>query len=388
MAKASSRSPDRVTSGLSNPVPARCRDFSERFPLDREDKALAEYRPLGRTDLRVSAICLGTMTWGQQNTEAEAHAQMDMALDHGINFFDTAEIYSIPPKAETQGSTERFIGNWLALRGTRDRVILASKVAGRGNSYLRPESGPTRLDRANITQAVEASLTRLRTDYIDLYQLHWPDRPAQLFGAGGNAYRLQEAPDEVPIEETLGALADLVQAGKIRHIGLSNETAWGTMKFIAGAEAGIGPRVASIQNAYNLVNRSFETGLAEIAMREQVGLLAYSPLGQGYLTGKYLGGARPLGARTTLFERGQRYEKPGCEEAIRAYVALAAEFGLDAATFALAFVTSRPFVTSNIIGATSMEQLRVALASESVTFTAEMEERVDALFQLHGSPAP
>ncbi|HTI03230.1 MAG TPA: aldo/keto reductase [Acidisoma sp.] len=349
---------------------------------------MAEYRLLGRTDLRVSAICLGTMTWGQQNTEAEGHAQMDMALDRGINFFDTAEMYSIPPRAETQGSTERIIGNWFAKRGTRNRVILASKVAGRGNGYLRPDGKLTRLDRTNITHAVEGSLTRLQTDYIDLYQLHWPDRQVQIFGAGGNVFQPRDWSDEVPIEETLGVLQDLVTEGKIRHIGLSNETAWGTMKFLAASDAGHGPRVASIQNAYNLVNRTYETGLAEISMREQVGLLAYSPLGQGYLTGKYQHGARPAGARTTLFERGQRYEKPGVEEAIDAYLALARDFYLDPATLALAFVTSRPFVTSNIIGATTMEQLKVALDSEEVQITSELEERINAIFQVHGSPAP
>ncbi len=350
---------------------------------------MAEYRLLGRTDLRVSAICLGTMTWGQQNTEAEGHAQMDLALDYGINFFDTAELYSIPPKRETTGSTERIIGSWFKSRGTRDRIILASKVAGRGNtSCIRPGDAPARLNREQITFAVEESLKRLQTDYIDLYQLHWPDREVQIFGAGGNAFQPKDQSDEVPVEETLGVLQDLVTAGKIRHIGLSNETAWGTMRFLQASEAGHGPRVASIQNAYNLINRTYETGLAEISMREQIGLLAYSPLGQGYLTGKYQNGARPAGARTTLFNRGQRYEKPGVEEAIAAYMALAADFGLDPATLALAFVTTRPFVTSNIIGATTMEQLRVALASEAVKITPEMEEKIDGLFQIHGSPAP
>jgi aryl-alcohol dehydrogenase-like predicted oxidoreductase len=350
---------------------------------------LAEYRPLGRTDLRVSAICLGTMTWGQQNTEAEGHAQMDMALDRGINFFDTAEMYSIPPRAETQGSTERIIGTWFRSRGTRDSVILASKVSGRSTAaWMRPDGQGCRLDRANITYAVEASLRRLQTDYIDLYQLHWPDRPIPLFGSGGNAYRPHDSADEVPVEETLGALRDLVTAGKIRHIGLSNETAWGTMRFVQAAEAGYGPRVASIQNAYNLVNRTFEIGLAEIAMREQVGLLAYSPLGQGYLTCKYQGGARPPGARTTLFERGQRYEKPGVEETIDEYLALARELEMDPAVLALAFVTTRPFVTSNIIGATSISQLQVALDSEAVRITPEIEARIDAIHQVRGNPAP
>ncbi len=350
---------------------------------------MPEYRPLGRTDLRVSAICLGTMTWGQQNTEAEGHAQMDMALDRGINFFDTAEMYSIPPRAETQGSTERIIGNWFKSRGTRDRVILASKVSGRGTAaWIRPDGQGSRLDRANIEYAIDQSLQRLQTDYIDLYQLHWPDRPMDLFGSGGNVHRVHEPVDEVPIEETLGVLDDLVTAGKIRHVGLSNETAWGTMRFVQAAETGHGPRVVSIQNAYNLVNRTFEIGLAEVALREQVGLLAYSPLGQGYLTGKYQRGARPAGARTTLFERGQRYEKPGVEEAIDKYMALAAELGMDAATLALAFVTTRPFVTSNIIGATSIAQLEVALNSEEVRITPEVEARIDAIHQLHTNPAP
>ena len=350
---------------------------------------MAEYRPLGRTDIRVSAICLGTMTWGQQNTEAEGHAQMDMALDRGINFFDTAEMYSIPPRAETQGSTERIIGTWFKSRGTRDRVVLASKVSGRSTAaWIRPDGKGARLDRANIAYAVEQSLKRLQTDYIDLYQLHWPDRPMDLFGGGGNVFRAHQPVDEVPIEETLGALQDLVVAGKIRHVGLSNETAWGTMRFVQAAEAGHGPRVVSIQNVYNLVSRTFETGLAEVAVREQVGLLAYSPLGQGYLTGKYQGGARPAGARTTLFERGQRYEKPGVAEAIDAYVALARELDMDPVTLALAFVTTRPFVTSNIIGATSLPQLQLALDSEAVRVTPEVEARINALFQLHGSPAP
>jgi aryl-alcohol dehydrogenase-like predicted oxidoreductase len=329
------------------------------------------------------------MTWGQQNTEAEGHAQMDMALDRGLNFFDTAEMYSIPPRAETQGSTERIIGNWFKSRGTRDRVILASKVSGRGTAaWIRPDGKGSRLNRANIEYAIDQSLTRLQTDYIDLYQLHWPDRPVALFGADSNVFRAHEPADEVPIEETLGVLQDLVTAGKIRHVGLSNETAWGTMRFVQAAETGHGPRVVSIQNAYNLVNRTFEIGLAEVAMREQVGLLAYSPLGQGYLTGKYQRGARPAGARTTLFERGQRYEKPGVEEAIDKYMALAAEFGMDAATLALAFVTTRPFVTSNIIGATTMEQLEVALNSEEVRITPEIEARINAIHQLHTNPAP
>jgi aryl-alcohol dehydrogenase-like predicted oxidoreductase len=346
-----------------------------------------ELRQLGRTDLRVSAICLGTMTWGQQNTETEGHAQMDYALGQGVNFFDTAEAYSIPPRPETQGSTERIIGSWFKARKNRDKVILATKVAGRGEmTWLR--GAPTELNASNILAAVEGSLKRLQTDYIDLYQLHWPDRPLPLFADRTTTFRgLPEGPENA-IEETLEVLGRLVKAGKVRHVGLSNETSWGTMRFLSAAEAGKGPRVISIQNAYNLLNRTFEIGLAEIALREQVGLLAYSPLAQGYLTGKYQRGARPPGARTTLFDRGQRYEKPGVEAAIDKYLDLAKEFGLDPAQMALAFVTSRPFVTSNIIGATTMEQLRTDLDSVHVKLSPDVEKRIDALHHERGNLAP
>lgn len=350
---------------------------------------MVEYRKLGRTDVSVSAIALGTMTWGEQNTEAEGHAQLDYAIGRGVNFIDTAEIYSIPPRAGTQGATERIIGSWLAARGNRDKVILATKVSGRSdNNYLRPNGERTQLDRKNIAYAIEGSLKRLRTDYIDLYQLHWPDRSVPLFGAGGTVFRGAPSAPEVPIEETLEALNDLVKAGKVRHIGLSNETAWGVSRFLRAFELGHGPRVVSIQNAYNLLNRTFEIGLAEIAMREQVGLLAYSPLAQGYLSGKYQNGARPPGARSTLFERGQRYEKPGAAQAIDEYLALAREAGIDPAKLALAFVTSRPFVTSNIIGATTLEQLKTDLDSLDVTISPELEERIDAIHQVHSNPAP
>ncbi len=348
-----------------------------------------EYRSLGRTDLAVSAICLGTMTWGQQNTEAEGHAQMDYALDQGINFLDTAELYSIPPKAETQGSTERIIGSWLKARGNRDKVIIASKVVGRTAMDWFRGGRPSKLVRGDILHAIEGSLKRLGTDYIDLYQLHWPDRHVTQWGSNPNRYRHPEpAADEVPIEETLGVLADLVAEGKIRHVGLSNESAWGTMRFVAASEAGKGPRVVSIQNAYNLLNRTFEVNLAEIAMREQVGLLAYSPLAQGYLSGKYQNGARPAGARTTLFKRGDRYETPGAHEAIDDYLAVARDFGLDPSQLALAFVTSRCFVTSNIIGATTLDQLKADIASQDLVITPEIEARLDAVLQRRGNPSP
>jgi aryl-alcohol dehydrogenase-like predicted oxidoreductase len=346
-----------------------------------------DYRLLGRTDLKVSLICLGTMTWGEQNTEADGHAQMDYALDQGINFFDTAEMYSIPPRPETQGSTERIIGSWFKARGSRDKVILASKVLGRSQSdWLRDDKSPTELSRAQIEEAIDKSLKRLQTDYLDLYQIHFPDRPMP-WGSNPTIFRHQEA-ESHPIEETLAIMGDLVKAGKIRHFGLSNESAWGTMTFLKASEARGLPRVQSVQNAYNLPNRTYEVALAEVSMREDVGLLAYSPLAQGYLSGKYLDGARPAGARSTLFKRGQRYETPGAEQAIRKYVALAREVGLDPAQMALAFVSSRPFVHSNIIGATTMEQLRTDIASIHVKMTPELEERIDAIHLVHCNPCP
>ena len=350
-----------------------------------------EYRQLGRTDLKVSAICLGTMTWGEQNTEAEGHEQMDYALAQGVNFFDTAELYSIPPKPETQGSTERIIGSWFRARGNRDKVILASKIVGRsGNSWFRDDGGATRVNRKQIEEAVDKSLKRLQTDYIDLYQIHFPERPMPW---GSNPTRFSQAAfeqpqDETSIAEQLDAFADIVKAGKIRHLGLSNESAWGTMRFVTDSEARGTPRVQSIQNAYNLLNRTFETALAEVALHEDVGLLAYSPLAQGYLTGKYLDGARPAGARTTLFDRGQRYQTAGAEEAIKRYIALARDAGLDPAQMALAFVNSRSFVTANIIGATSMEQLRTDIASIGVKLSPEVEAKIDAIHQLVGNPCP
>lgn len=351
---------------------------------------MTEYRQLGATDLRVSSIALGTMTWGEQNTEADGHAQLDYARDQGITLIDTAESYSIPPRAETQGSTERIIGTWLKARGGRDRVILATKVAGPSDrSYMRADGKPPRLDARNIREAIDGSLRRLQTDYVDLYQLHWPNRDLPLFGSGAHApSRGGEGTPEVPIEETLGALADLVTAGKVRHIGLSNETAWGLSRFLHLAATKGLPRVVSVQNAFNLLNRTYEHGLSEFHAREKVGLLAYSPLAQGFLTGKYRNGARPTGARVTLFDRGARYEKPGTAEAIDSYLQIAADFGIDPAQLAIAWVTARPFVTANIIGATSMAQLKTDIASREVRITPEIAARIEAAHQVHGSPAP
>lgn len=344
-------------------------------------------RPLGRTDVTVSEICLGTMTYGQQTDEADAFAQMDYALAHGVNFFDTAELYSIPPRAETYGATERIIGQWLSARKSRDKIVLATKVVGRSSSHWFRNGETARLDRKNIFYAVENSLKRLQTDYIDLYQLHWPDRPMALFDGLSNAYRDHGGPDGVTFEETLSALGDLVKQGKIRHFGVSNETPWGVSQFLRASEVGVGPRLVSIQNAFHLLNRQFELGLAEFAFREQTGLLAYSPLGQGFLTGKYLHGARPEGARFTLFSRGQRYEKPGVDEAIEDYLALAKEAGLHPVHLALAFVTSRPFVTANIIGATNLDQLKLILDAPH-KLDPEILRRIDAIHQLRGNPAP
>lgn len=347
-----------------------------------------EMRKLGRTDLMVSACCLGTMTWGQQNTEAEGHAQMDYALERGVNFFDTAELYSIPPKAETQGSTETIIGSWFKARGNRDQVILATKVVGRSQMvwHRSMEVELCRLTKDHIDDAVYGSLKRLQTDYIDLYQMHWPDRPAPLFGARLRA-KDYEIPYE-PFEDILDHLNTHVQAGRIRHIGVSNETPYGVMRFLAESDKRGLPRLQSIQNVYNLVSRKFEEGLDEIAMREQVGLLAYSPLAQGYLTGKYRNGALPEGSRKALFDRLQRYESAEAGPAIESYLALADRLGLDPAKIALKFCDTRPFTTSTIIGATSMDQLAICVDAFDLPWTEELERDVNALDRAQPSPCP
>jgi aryl-alcohol dehydrogenase-like predicted oxidoreductase len=348
-----------------------------------------QQRPLGRTGLSVSAICLGTMTWGEQNSEAEGFAQMDMAVARGVNFFDTAEMYPIPPRAETQGRTETIIGNWFRRSGKRDDIVLATKVVGRTAMDWFRGGRPSKLVRTDIHDAVEKSLAKLQTDRIDLYQIHFPERPMPW---GANPTRVTNPPaplaDETPIAETLAVFDELVKAGKIRHFGLSNESAWGVMRYVAESEKGVGPRVASLQNAYNLVNRTFEVNLAEVCRREEVSLLAYSPLAQGYLSGKYDDGALPDGSRKKLFDRLQRYETPGAAEAFVAYGELARRFGMKPALFANAFVTHRPFMTSNIIGATTIEQLRIALDSADVSWTDEMQKAVDEVHQRVGNPCP
>ncbi len=346
-----------------------------------------QYRRLGRTGIEVSNICLGTMTFGEQNTEKESHAQLDYAVDHGVNFIDTAELYSIPPHADTYGKTEEFIGNWLSKRGKRNDIILASKVCGRGGEWISHiRDGQTRLDRHNIVKAIDGSLKRLKTDHLDLYQLHWPDRNTNFFGRLGYEHDPDDHP--VPIIETLQLLNDLVQEGKIRHIGLSNETPWGVMRFLQLAEWMEMPRVASVQNPYSLLNRTFEIGLAEVAIREEAGLLAYSPLGFGVLSGKYLDGGMPEGARLSQWPDYNRYSNPQAVAATAAYVKLARNHGLDPAQMALAYVNSRPFLTSTIIGATNMKQLQANIASIDIQLSTEVLEEIEAIHAHQPNPAP
>lgn len=342
-----------------------------------------ELRPIPHTDLSVSVIGLGTMTWGEQNTEAEGHGQMDVAVEAGVNLFDTAEMYPVPPRAETCHETERIIGTWFASRGARDRIVLATKAAGPGSHVAHVRGGP-RLDRANLEAALEGSLRRLRTDYIDLYQLHWPERPVPLWGE--RDYHHPERDDSVPIEETLAALAALQATGKVRHFGLSNETAWGAMTFLRVAAEKGHPRVITIQNSYSLLNRTFDNALAEVCLREGLRSLPYSPLAFGKLSGKYLGGAKPEGARLTRWERFSRYHKPHADEAIAAYVEIAREAGLDPAQMALAWVNAQPHVASNLIGATTLEQLRTNLGSAGLRLSADVLAAIEAVHQ--GCPNP
>lgn len=341
-------------------------------------------RPLGRSGLQVSVVGLGTMTWGEQNTEAEAHAQLDEAVAQGVNFIDAAEMYPVPPRAQTQGRTEQYLGSWLKARGQRSRVLIATKATGPADfPWLR---GGPRPSAKHLRQAMDDSLRRLQTDYVDLYQVHWPDRNTNFFGKLG--YEHRDDAGAVPIEETLDALDRLVRAGKARYVGVSNETPWGLMQYLRLAQSRGLPRIASIQNPYSLLNRTFEVGLAEFAHREQIGLLAYSPLGFGVLSGKYLDGARPPRARLTLFDRFQRYTGPRVEAAVRAYVELARAHGLDPAQMALAYVASRPFVASMLVGATTLEQLRANIAAGALELPDDVVARIEKIHRDHPNPAP
>jgi len=324
------------------------------------------------------------MTWGQQNSEAEAHEQISYALDRGVNMLDAAEMYPVPPRAETQGRTEEYIGTWFKKTGLRDQYILATKAAGPNPEFHYLRGGP-RFTRDQLMEAVDNSLRRLQTDCIDLYQLHWPDRYTNFFGQRGYHHRDQP---ETPIEETLRALQELVASGKIRSIGLSNETPWGTMKFLELAEREGLPRVESIQNPYGLLNRTYEIAMAEVSHREDVGLLAYSPLGMGLLTGKYRHGAKPEGSRMAVFERFTRYDGNETLEATEQYLQLADEHELNPTHMALAFVNTRPFVLSNIIGATTMEQLKMNIDSLDVTLTKDVLKGIEAIQQRIPNPAP
>lgn len=344
-----------------------------------------QYRRLGSSALEVSRVCLGTMTFGQQNTEREAHAQLDLALDAGVNFIDTAELYAVPARAETYGASERIVGSWLR-RQPRDRVVLATKVAGpsRGLGWIR--GGPPALDAANIQAAIEGSLSRLQTDYVDLYQLHWPERNQPMFGQW--QYDPARERECTPIRAQLEALSALVKAGKVRYVGLSNEHPWGVTEFLRLAREHDLPCIVSVQNAYNLLNRVFEYGMAELCAREQVSLLAYSPLAFGLLSGKYLADPRAAGRLTEFPGFGQRYDKPSVAPAVAAYVKLAAELGHSPTALALAFVTGRWFVGSTIIGATSLEQLKENLEAADMTLSESELTAIDAVHLQWSNPAP
>ena len=352
--------------------------------LEIKNGHVMQKRQLGTTDIQVTELCLGTMTWGEQNTEAEAHQQLDFALDAGINFIDTAEMYPVPPKAETQGRTEQYLGTWIAKRGRRDDFILATKVAGPGDWMTHIRNGP-QLTADHIQQALDSSLKRLQTDYIDLYQIHWPARPTNFFGRLGYEH---DDVETTPLEETLLALKTQLESGKIRHYGLSNETPWGTMKVLALADKLGMPRPVSVQNPYNLLNRTYEIGMAEVSHREQVGLLAYSPMAFGMLSGKYLNGQRPENGRITLFSRFTRYTSEQSEAAITRYAALAKDIGLSPAQLALAFVTQQGFVTSNIIGATTMAQLEENIRSVEVKLSSDVLAEIEAIHKAIPNPAP
>ena len=344
-----------------------------------------EYRKLGLTDLDISVIGLGTMTWGMQNTQQDGFDQMDYALERGINFFDTAEMYAVPPSSETCGATETIIGNWFSSRLNRDKVVLASKIAGPGLSWIR--GGDSIIDEKNIKLAVEGSLKRLKTDYIDLYQLHWPNRGSYHFGQIWEyAPKFDKQAEEDNFLNVLHTMQSLIKDGKIRHIGLSNETAWGMTKWLQIAEQNNLPRMASIQNEYSLLCRHFEPDLSEIALHENCGLLAWSPLSRGTISGKYLNGARPEGTRLTLDPRVEHREHPQTDAAIEKYIKLARQHNLDVCQMALAFVNNQPFVNSTLIGATNMMQLKNNIDSIDLKLSEDVYEGIKKIRRDHPMP--
>ena len=343
------------------------------------------YRKLGNTDLKVSTICLGTMTWGQQNTQEEGFEQMDYALDQGINFFDTAEVYSIPPKKETYGKTEEIIGNWFKKKKNRSKVILATKIAGPGVSYIR--GGGNQYNKEKLNEAVNQSLKRLQTDYIDLYQLHWPERKANFFRQLG--YEHSDYNEWNNFEDILNSLDEIIKSGKVKYIGLSNETAWGLTKFLEISKTKNLPRVMSVQNPYNLLNRTYEIGLAEASIREKSGLLGYSPLASGTMSGKYRNGAMPEGSRMKLFaERFKRYKTKNAANAIEEYYKISKKYNLDLAQMSLKFCELQPFMTSIIIGATTMEQLKTDIESVNVNLSEDIIKEINEIQKLYPNPCP
>ena len=343
------------------------------------------YKKLGNTDLDVSTICLGTMTWGEQNTQEEAFEQMDYALDQGVNFWDTAEIYAIPPKKNTYGKTEEFIGSWFEKTKKREKVVLASKVAGPGLSWIR--NGKSQYNKKNLHEAVNSSLARLKTDYIDLYQLHWPERKTNYFGKLG--YEHKDDNDWNKFEDILVVLDELIKDGKIRYIGISNETAWGLTKFLEISKLKDLPKMMSVQNPYNLLNRSYEVGLAEISIREKSGLLAYSPLAFGFLSGKYRNGKLPEKSRMKLFgDLFPRYKTPNGASAIEKYYEISKKNGLDFSQMSLKFCEIQPFVTSVIIGATTMEQLKTNIESVNLELSNEIIKEINDVQTKYPNPCP
>jgi len=348
-----------------------------------------QLKPLANTGILLPEICLGTMTFGEQNTQAEAFQQLEYALEQGLFFWDTAEMYPVPPKPETQGATESILGNWIAQRGRRDKLFIASKIAGpsQGGSHIR--DGQTRFTASEISSAIDGSLKRLQSDYIDLYQLHWPQRPTNFFGKLG--YGNTEAHNEqqvTALEETLSALSDEIKKGRIRYIGLSNETPWGTLKFLHLAEKLGLEKFVSVQNPYSLLNRTYEIGMSEIAHYQNVGLLAYSPLAFGYLTGKFRHGARPANARVTLFSRFSRYSNPESEWATEQYAQLAEKHSLTLTQLALAFIKQQFFVTSTIIGATNLDQLKENIQAFDIDLSPEILQEIEDIHRQQPNPAP